>query len=212
MKRLLLALLLLPALAQAAPLQGIQLAATVTPGSASPTWSWQAPTACFDGSPMTPDPVKGGGCPVIKYTLYTGLQGATKTAFGSVGPTTLSLTAPNTPPGIWCGQVTASSAAPVNPESTQSNEACITIANPAAPLTKPGAPAGVTVTLTTTTTIAYVPVLGNDRLTFLIVGAVPIGTACDATQRSGPFYVIPRATVTFDGPAKPTTVVGACGA
>lgn len=62
----------------------------------------------------------------------------------------------------------------------------------------------------TVSTVAYMLVNGNDRLTFLIVGTVPLGTACDRAQSANGFNVVPRSAVTFDGPTKPTTVLGRC--
>lgn len=156
----------------------------------SPTWHWVAPTQCADGTPAT-------NCVLTKYTLYTGLQGQPKTAWGVIAPTALSISTGNTSPGIWCGQVSASSAAG---ESALSKEACITLAP------NPGAPTNPTVTLTTTSTIAYGLMPSNDRLAFLIVGSVPLGTPCVLDQVANTYHVVPRGTVTFDKPYKPTTV------
>jgi hypothetical protein len=156
---------------------------------------WSASISCTDGTAIN-------NCPVIAYTVYSALQGQPKTVLARVAATTLTFAAANTPPGNWCLTVSASS---TGGEGPQSNEACFQV-----PAPLPGAPGTPQLSLGTSTTIAYVPVLGHDRLTFLIVGTVPLGTPCDVRQPDGPFFVIPRASVTWEGPAKPSTVVGAC--
>lgn len=162
----------------------------------SPTWHWVAPTQCSDGTAIAPTATTPG-CVLTKYTLYTGLKGQPKTAWGTVAPTALSVTTPNTPPGIWCGQLTSSDA---SAESTPSGEACIALSP------NPGAPTNPTVTLTTTSTIAYGLMPANDRLAFLIVGSVPLGTPCILDQVANTYHAVPRGTVTFDKPYKPSTV------
>ncbi len=189
---LLLALVALPALAQ-----------TAAP-TFSPTWSWVAPVNCSDGTPVAPT-TGTSNCTITKFTLYTGLQGQPLTAWGSVGPTVLSLQTPNTPAGIWCGQVTASDA---NGEGAPSTQACITLAPPAV---LPGSPTNPAVTLVTTSTIAYMLVPGNDTYGVTIVGSVPLGTTCDATKPLLTYFVIPHAAVTLTGPVnKLTAILGAC--
>jgi hypothetical protein len=64
--------------------------------------------------------------------------------------------------------------------------------------------------LSTTSTVVYAITAGNDRLAFLIVGSVPLGTPCVAAQEANGFNVVPRSAVTFDGPAKPSAVLGRC--
>jgi hypothetical protein len=91
------------------------------------------------------------------------------------------------------------------PESAQT--APITTIVPPPPPT----PGGVTVSLATTSTIAYMLIAGADTYSVLIVGSVPLGTPCDATKNLlGTYYVIPRASVTFTGALKPVAVLGAC--
>lgn len=106
-------------------------------------------------------------------------------------------------PGTYCAEV---SQVTQGAESDHSPEACLTIAQP-----KPQAPGAPTLALNTTSTVAYVIQNGNDRLAFLIVGSVPLGTACVPSESANGFYVVPRAKVTFDGPARPTAVVARCG-
>jgi hypothetical protein len=184
-----------PALAQTA----------ATPTVYAPTFSWQAPTTCSDGTPIAPTATTPG-CALTKYTLYTAPQGQPLTVWGTLSPTTLSVQATNTPPGTWCGAITASDAAG---ESAQSPMVCITLG----PV--PGSPANGSVTLVTSSTIAYMLVAGSNTFGALIVGSVPLGTTCDATQihavNGVPYYVIPSASVTPTGPiTKLTTVLGSC--
>lgn len=91
--------------------------------------------------------------------------------------------------------VTAVNSASV--ESAPSNSVSATVAAPPPPFV-------------TVSTVAYTVTNGNDRLIFLIVGSVPLGTLCDPTQAANGFNVVPRASVTFDGPTKPTTVLARC--
>lgn len=189
---LVVALLALPALAQT---------------TFSPTWTWKAPTQCSDGTPVTPT-TGASNCTITKYTLYTGLQGQTLKAWGSVGPTILSLQTPNTPAGIWCGQVTASS---VTGEGAPSSQACIPLTNSVTP----GSPIAPAAHLSTASTIAYMLVPGADTYAVLIVGTVPTGIACDPTHGvllgTVPYYVIPRASVTLTAPFKAIpALLGSC--
>lgn len=62
----------------------------------------------------------------------------------------------------------------------------------------------------TVSTVAYTITNANDRLAFLIVGSVPLGTLCDRSQSANGFNVVPRAAVTFDGATRPTAVLGRC--
>lgn len=64
--------------------------------------------------------------------------------------------------------------------------------------------------LVTVSTVAYTITNANDRLAFLIVGSVPLGTPCDRTQQANGFNVVPRSAVTFDGATKPTAVLARC--
>lgn len=82
----------------------------------------------------------------------------------------------------------------VGPESAQTAPIATTV--PAAP----PAPGGVTVSLATTSTIAYMFVPGNDIGGVAIVGTVPLGTPCDPTQPILKYFVIPHAAVTLTGP------------
>jgi hypothetical protein len=91
------------------------------------------------------------------------------------------------------------------PESAQTTPITTVVPAAAPP------PGGVTVTLATTSTIAYMLVAGKDTYSVVIVGSAPLGTACDATKNLlGTYYVIPRASVTFTGALKPVAVLGAC--
>jgi hypothetical protein len=176
---LLLTLIALPSLAQTAP-------------TFSPTWSWTAPTTCSDGTPIT-------HCPLTGYTLYTGLKGSTLTAWGTVAAAATSIQTPGTPAGTWCGQLTANDTAGAS--SAPTAPVCIALGS-----LIPASPTGTAVTLATTSTIAYVLVPGADTYGVLIVGTVPLATACDVTHvvllGTVPYYVVPRASVTLTAPFK----------
>jgi hypothetical protein len=94
------------------------------------------------------------------------------------------------------------------PESAQTPSIATTV--PAAAPT-PGTP---TVSLATTSTIAYMMPTGENTFAPLIVGSAPLATSCDAThsvQAAGvAYYVIPWTAVTFSGALKPHTVYANC--
>jgi hypothetical protein len=158
------------------------------------TVSCTAPTKFTDSSTITG---------AVTFNFYGALQGQPKQLLTSVPLTSCTSVRKSVNPGTQCYEVTAIVA---GAESDHSAESCKTIATP-----KPLPPDAPVVTLSTTSTIAYAIQPGNDRLAFLIVGSVPLGTPCVATEVANGFYVVPRAKVTFDGPAKPTAVLARCG-
>jgi hypothetical protein len=205
----------MPALRQAAAtVPVLRLAATTSAGVTGPvmTGSWTNPTQYTDGSTLaasaiTQTRIQYGTCASITPSVTMGTVQGQAIAAGTVTTLTFSVSSY----GVYCAQMLTTAMSldtpPVPRESAPSLAATVTlIAPPPAPPSGPQLQQSVTVT-----TIAYVPVLGNNRLTFLIVGKVPLGIPCDLTQPDGPFFVIPRSTVSYDGPTRPTTVVGACG-
>jgi hypothetical protein len=86
------------------------------------------------------------------------------------------------------------------PESAQTAPITTVVPPPPAP------PGGLTVTLVTTSTIAYGLAPAHDRLAFLIVGSVPLGAACLPDQTANLYRVVPVASVTFTAPYKAATV------
>lgn len=63
----------------------------------------------------------------------------------------------------------------------------------------------------TTSTTAYTVIKRRDSLLMLPVGTVPLGTQCLAGQTVNGYYVVPRASVTFTGGARPEVVFASCG-
>jgi len=172
---------------------------------AGPVLAWSPVTTYVDGTPI-PASLQSQ----LGYAVYSKPCGSTANATRLNMPLLIFATTYTWQAAPGCYTLTVTSDLQAQ-ESVPSNPLDLTVAQ------FPGIPGGVTATstLTTQTTIAYVPVLGHDRLTFLIVGTVPLGTKCDATQPDGPFFVVPAASVTvwqapYTATNHPTTVVGAC--
>jgi hypothetical protein len=157
-----------------------------------------APTKSADGSAFAPGTV-------IKFNLYTGPSPGNLTL---LNPTPLSscsdvLAAP-LPPGT-CAAVTAVAFVGANnAEGAKSTPVCV-----------PPTAGNATISLSTTSTVAYMLVPGPDTFGVIVVGKVPLSTACDATQLHTiggvAYYVIPHASVTPTGPiTKITAALGRC--
>ena len=150
-----------------------------------------------DGSPLTD---------LASHRIEYGTC-ATGSAFGNkLGETLVPMPAVvqaiTANPGTYC--LRAYSVNLAGTQSDPSNVASVVVPQPV-----PRAPT-ITASLVTTSTVAYTVTNANDRLAFLIVGSVPLGTACDPSQHANGFNVVPRSAVTFDGPAKPTAVLARC--
>lgn len=162
------------------------------------TLNWTAPTKNTDGTPITG---------VLSYNIYGGACGSMLALLTS-GITTTTNVRANVNPGNWGYAV---SAVVASQESAQTAPVCTTVA---APLPVPGSPGGLTVTLATTSTIAYMMPTGENTFAPLIVGSAPLATSCDAThsvQAAGvAYYVIPWTAVTYSGALKPHTVYANC--
>jgi hypothetical protein len=144
----------------------------------------------------------------------------TTNVYGGTSPTTLKLLTPtplaaclsvrsNVNAGQACYAVTAvETIAGISAESTQTAPICVTVPPVPPPV------GGVTVSLATTSTIAYMMPTGENTFAPLIVGSAPLATSCDAThsvQAAGvAYYVIPWTAVTFSGALKPHTVYANC--
>jgi len=157
--------------------------------------SWSAPTTYADNT----TPLPAGAA--LTYNVYGGPCGGTLALLTSTPITTTTNIRYNVNPGNWGYAVTAILA---GTESAQTAPVCASVqAGPAAPGT-------LTVTPVTTSTIAYMLVPGADTYAPLIVGQVPLGVPCNASERLLNLNVIPRASVTFTGALKPTAVLAAC--
>lgn len=156
------------------------------------TAQWTAPTKNTDGSAITQ---------TLNYTLWQATQGSTlaKVQTGIAGLST-TITKGLTPGTTQCFAVSALNTT-TGSESAQTTPVCIAIPQPV-----PSAPGGLTITLATTSTIAYMVVPGADTYGVLIVGSVPLATQCDPTHGvlAGPvtYYIVPRTSVTLNAPFK----------
>jgi hypothetical protein len=64
---------------------------------------------------------------------------------------------------------------------------------------------------TTSTKVYYIARQAN-RYLFIEVGTVPLGVVCDYTQPMGPYYLVPRESVSsWIGTVHPAAVVASCG-
>jgi hypothetical protein len=145
------------------------------------------PTTFIDGTPIP------AGTPMA-FKLYAGslLDTQPKCFFVRVG------LAPNT------YNYTATAVATVDGADTESDR------SDPVQVVVPGTPPPPPPVFATTSTVAYTVVSGNNRLAFLIVGSVPLGTPCDPQQVANGFNLVPWTSVTFDGPAKPHAVLAQC--
>jgi hypothetical protein len=165
------------------------------------TARWTAPTTNTDGSAITQ---------TLNYNLYQAACGSAlvKVQSGIAGLTT-TITKGMIPGTTQCFALTALNTT-TGMESAQTSQVQVTVPQPT-----PNAPGGLTVTLATTSTIAYGLAPANDALAFLIVGSVPLGTPCLLDQSANLYHVVSRAAVTYDAPYRPTTVTtvfALCGA
>lgn len=168
---------------------------------AIPTWatnltiSCTAPTQNTDGTPIDP-------AAKISFLIYGAIQGQplqllTPTPITPCLNTRLNL---NAGPVCYAGAAVETIGTITSDPSAQTAPVCVTV--PPTPAT----PSNLSVSLVTTSTIAYGLAPSNDGLAFLIVGSVPIGTTCLMNQSANLYHVVPRASVTYNPPYKPTTV------
>lgn len=139
----------------------------------------------------------------ITFNLYGALQGQPKVLLQPSPLTTCSSVRQNVNPGTQCYEATAIVG---GSESAHSPESCKTVTAPV-----PQAPGAPTLTLSTTSTVAYMELQRPDGFGFLVIGTVPLGTPCDATQGVNQYHVVPAAAVTFTGPIKRQAVLALCG-
>ena len=172
-----------------------------------PAWSTDLTVACTPSLTKTDDSVIPAGTPMT-FTLYGSMAGQPLAAIpDATGLTICSSVRKNVNTGVL--QYAYTETIPGFPESAQSAVTSYTVAAPSVAPSAPGAP---TVSVVTTSTIAYMLIPGADTYAPLIVGSVPLGTPCDTTKPILKYFVIPRASVTFTGTIKPPAVIGYCGA
>jgi hypothetical protein len=190
LKHLMILFCLMLATAIAQPSRATNLTVTCTPAIKN-----------SDGSAFAPNAVQG-------FNLYGAYTGSPLVLLTSSA--TCSFVRQNVNPGSIVYAVTQTeSLAGIVAESAQTSPITTIVPPP------PPAPGGVTVSLATTSTIAYMLVPGNDTFGVLIVGTVPLATACDATQlhtvNGVAYYVVPHSSVTLTGPiTKLTATLANC--
>lgn len=159
------------------------------------TISCTAPIKNADGTPIDPSATIG-------FLIYGAAQGQ---PLQLLTPTPISSclnVRHNVNPGPVCyaGAAVETIGTITSDASPQTAPVCVTVPS------TPDVPSNVSVSLVTTSTIAYGLAPSNDSLAFLIVGSVPLGTACLQNQSANLYHVIPRSSVTYNPPYKPTTV------
>lgn len=159
-------------------------------------------TATCKANPKNTDGSAIPASAVYTFNLHGALQGKPKVLLTPTPLTSCSSVRKAVAPGMQCIEWTQIVG---GVESDHSVEACKNV-----PLPKPSPPLDPEAEVVTTSTVAYTVVPGNDRLTFLVVGTVPLGTPCIATEAAGRFNVVPRAQVTFTGPVRPAAVLALC--
>jgi len=173
------------------------------------TLNWTNPTTYTDGTPMPLSDLSSitlqyGQCPDGK-TMPATVSTVSVPESATTPVTTYTVTGlANSPatgtPVIYCFQANAVS--PTHGASAWTNPVSKQMPPPA----PPSAPSGLSVTAVTAYTFEKQP----DRLAFLAVGTVTPGTQCDASQPVGPYFVVPRAAVTWYGTVQPPLVVAQC--
>jgi hypothetical protein len=169
------------------------LAQTCTPAPCLNV-AWTAPTVNADGTSFAPGTT-------LTYNLYSAPQGS-PLASVAMNLTALSSLRTNVVAGTtYCYAVTATAhvAGVAGAESAQTSPpVCAAPAAPAqATPATPAAPGGVTVTSTVSTT-AYRMRQSVDGYTWVALGTVALGTACDASHSAdGVYRPIPRSAVTL---------------
>lgn len=157
-----------------------------------------SPTTNTDGTPITA--AQG----ILTFNLYGGLSGQTKQKLVT-GAATCSFTRTSVAPGTQEYQVTAVTG---TVESALSSIASVVVAPPT-----PNPPTGVAASVQASNTSAYKMRQAVDGFSFVAIGTIPVGTACDMTHNVDGYSVIARSNVTltsrFD--TLPLVVYAKCG-
>jgi len=156
------------------------------------TLTWVAPTNNTDGSALTN---------LASFSIHWGSAPGALTNIQLVSSPAARSATVNTGPGTWYYGMRA-----LNSAGTQSGLSNIASLTTSAPLTTPNPPSAVA---TAGREVFYV-IQQSDRLVFLPVGTISATAPCDVTQPVGPYFVVPRAGVTWYGPTKPLVVVTQC--
>jgi hypothetical protein len=159
--------------------------------------SWVAPTTNVDSSAITA---------ALTYNVYA-LSETIKPGTCTQTALATGLTALSWRANYAASQCIAVTAVENGVESARSPAVCVAVV---APPPVPNPPSGLSVTVPT----AYVPNAVNDTISVAAVGAVPVGTSCDATQgvvAAGVTYnVVPLNAVKLNHGVTAPTVVARC--
>lgn len=169
------------------------------------TTTWVPPTQNTDGTPLTD---------LAGYNIYRGTTAANLVRIKSVGPAVTTLDDPGLATGTYVYAVTSVNAS--SQESAKSATASaavngsITSASATAAIQSiPNPPTGLTVV----NVVAYKMRQSVDGFSFVAVGTIPLGTACNEQLPASGFNVVPRASVKmasrFD--TLPLVVFAKCG-
>lgn len=162
--------------------------------AATATVVWTNPTTYTDGSPLLAGEITAS-------TVYRGTKadGSDLSMYKTLGPASSYID--TITPGTWCYAITVTAK---GAESDKSNVACKTALQP-----KPNAPTGLTLSVTGPT--AYKMRQTVDGFSFVSIGTVPLGTACQDKNVDG-YSVIPRDAVklTSKFDTKPLVVFAVC--
>lgn len=162
--------------------------------------NWKNSATYVDGSAMPATDIASStvscGLTTSTLTLTVAVQGAVETATVSGALAGKSYV---------CGVQTNSK---TNGSSTMAFSSAVTV-----PAPKPSPPSGVTTTVLASNTTAYKMRQAADGYSFVAIGTIPAGTACDANHTVDGFTLVPRAAVSlasrFD--TMPLVVFAKCG-
>jgi hypothetical protein len=169
------------------------------------TTSWTAPTSNTDGTPYTDN---------AGYNVYRGASATSLAKVKSVGPAITSIDDTGLASGTYVYAVTTVNASSLESAKSATASATVTGSVTTASATAsvqsiPNPPTGLTVINVT----AYKMRQNVDSYSFVSIGTVPIGTACNGDHAADGFNVVPRSAVKlasrFD--TLPLVVFAKCG-
>ncbi|HSV90890.1 MAG TPA: hypothetical protein VLH80_07305 [Nitrospiraceae bacterium] len=171
-------------------------------------------TVKCDAPTMGTDPTTGQVVPIpsdetVTFNLYGADQGSPLVLLTPTPLTTCLSVRTNVDPGTtkcyaWGALGTR------NGQSAESVHTAPVCKYVPLPLFTPQPPTNPTVNMVTVATTVYMELQVPNGFSFLAVGTVPLGTACDPTQRVNDFYVIPASAVTWSGNIHRLAALAAC--
>jgi hypothetical protein len=163
-------------------LLGLLLLASSAAIAADLNVTWKNAAVYTDGSSMP-------STDIVSSTVSCGLNQTTLTLTVTAQGAAQSATVPGALSGkvYVCGVVTNS--------KSNGSSAIAFSNNVTTPAPKPSPPSGVTLTVSATDTTAYKMRQSVDGYSFVAIGTVNAGTACDATHSADGYSPVPRANV-----------------